>query len=283
MVNETCCDQIGWRVALRLSLLSGVAAKLDVTTSRGTLHRCDVKLNGVSVPEAALNAAIAGHFGVPVAMISGDDAIVDEAHSLLGDIEGAIVKWNYGESAARTLMPEAAFKLIREKVERALGRLGDFKSYVLEKPVRVDMSFSTALPAETLAFLPSIERTGSHSIRFIAEDMGRRVQVLRVRVALPSRIVVVSRCNKKTYRSNISGTRHRGTTYYLSRSKTSHVEPPADPAKNDRAGLSHLVGPRGRGTARLRNYPGDREAQGLEGLVSHARAKKFLPATRGSK
>lgn len=131
----------------------------------------DVKLNGVSVPEAALNAAIAGHFGVPVVMISGDDAIIDEARSLLGDIEGAIVKWNYGESAARTLMPEAAFKLIREKVEKAIGRLGDFKPYVLEKPVRVDMSFSTALPAETLAFLPSIERTGSHSIRFIAEDM----------------------------------------------------------------------------------------------------------------
>jgi D-amino peptidase len=61
-----------------------------------------------------------------VVMISGDDAIVDEARSLLGDIEGAIVKWNYGESAARTLMPEAAFKLIREKVDRALGRLGDF-------------------------------------------------------------------------------------------------------------------------------------------------------------
>ena len=81
------------------------------------------------------------------------------------------MKWNYGESAARTLMPEAAFKLIREKVERALGRMGDFEPYVLEKPVRVDMSFSTALPAETLAFLPSIERTGSHSIRFITEDM----------------------------------------------------------------------------------------------------------------
>ena len=131
----------------------------------------DVKLNGVSVPEAAINAGIAGHFGVPVVMISGDDAIVDEAHSLFGNIEGAIVKWNYGESAARTLMPGAAFRLITQRVEAALGRLGDFKPYVFEKPVRLDMSFSTALPAETLAFLPSIERTGSHSIRFIADDM----------------------------------------------------------------------------------------------------------------
>ncbi len=52
-------------------------------------HLADLKLNGVSMPEAGLNAAIAGHFGVPVAMISGDDAIVKEAQALLGPIVGA--------------------------------------------------------------------------------------------------------------------------------------------------------------------------------------------------
>lgn len=49
------------------------------TMSSANLAR--VALNGVAVPEAVLNAAIAGHFGVPVAMISGDDAIVAEARS----------------------------------------------------------------------------------------------------------------------------------------------------------------------------------------------------------
>ena len=44
-----------------------------------------VRLNGVAMSEASLNAAIAGHFGVPVIMISGDDAIVAEARNLLGE------------------------------------------------------------------------------------------------------------------------------------------------------------------------------------------------------
>src|SRR5690242_6148498 len=48
----------------------------------------DVRIQGVSVPEAGFNAAIAGHFGVPVAMITGDDVIVKEAQALLGPIEG---------------------------------------------------------------------------------------------------------------------------------------------------------------------------------------------------
>jgi len=60
------------------------------TMSSATL--ADVRLNDKSVPEAGLNAAIAGHFGVPVAMISGDESIVKEAQALLGPIEGAVVK-----------------------------------------------------------------------------------------------------------------------------------------------------------------------------------------------
>ena len=56
------------------------------TMSSATL--ADMRLNGVSVPEAGLNAAIAGHFGVPVALITGDEAVVKEARALLGDVEG---------------------------------------------------------------------------------------------------------------------------------------------------------------------------------------------------
>src|SRR5574341_1464610 len=36
----------------------------------------DVRLNGTSMPEAGINAAIAGHFNVQIMMISCDDAII---------------------------------------------------------------------------------------------------------------------------------------------------------------------------------------------------------------
>jgi len=51
-----------------------------------------VSLNGVAMPEAGINAAIAGRFGVPVVFISGDNVAVDETRRLLGDVEGAVVK-----------------------------------------------------------------------------------------------------------------------------------------------------------------------------------------------
>lgn len=130
-----------------------------------------VKLNGTPMPEAGINAAIAGHFGVPVVMISGDDAIVDEARKLLGDIEGAVVKWSIGFHSGRTIMPEAAYELIRAKAAAALRRLDDFSPYRLQTPITADVRFKNYRPSEVLAYLSIVERTDSHSIRFVGENM----------------------------------------------------------------------------------------------------------------
>ncbi len=139
------------------------------TMSSATL--ADVQLNGVSVPEAGINAAIAGHFNVPVIMISGDDAAVKEATGLIGPIEGAVVKWNYGFHSAKTMMPEVAQDLIREKVKRAMGRIGEFKPYKVQTPIRLDVRFKNYRPAEVLSYLSIVQRTDAHSIRFQGKDM----------------------------------------------------------------------------------------------------------------
>jgi len=131
----------------------------------------DVRLNGVSMPEAGINAAIAGHFNVPVIMISGDDAVVKEVTDLLGPIEGAVVKWAYGFHSARTLTPEAAYDVIREKVKRAIGRIKDAKPYKLKEPVQLDVRFKSYRPSELLSYLSIVERTDSHSIRFKGKDI----------------------------------------------------------------------------------------------------------------
>jgi D-amino peptidase len=131
----------------------------------------DVRLNGTSMPEAGINAAIAGHFNVPIIMISGDDAIVKEATDLLGNIEGATVKWAISFHAARTLTPAAAYAVIREKTKRAIARIKEFKPYKLKYPVTLDVRFKSYRPSELLAYLPIVQRTDSHSIRFLGKDI----------------------------------------------------------------------------------------------------------------
>lgn len=128
-------------------------------------------LNGIAMPEAGINAAIAGHFEVPVIMISGDDAAVKEAKALIGDLETAVVKWSYGFHSVRTLTPEAGYDLIRERARAAVRRIREFKPYKLSTPVQLDVRFKNYRPAEVLSYLPIVERTGSHTVRFVGKDM----------------------------------------------------------------------------------------------------------------
>jgi D-amino peptidase len=130
-----------------------------------------VRINGVDMLEASINAGIAGDFGVPVVMISGDDAVVAEARRVIGDMEGAVVKHSLGFHSARTIMPEAAYALIGERVRAALARLDDFRPYRIEGPVELEISFKNYMPAEVMAYLPIVDRVDAHTIRFVGRDM----------------------------------------------------------------------------------------------------------------
>ena len=97
--------------------LAGVRAH---TFSSATLTR--VALNGVDMTEGSWNAAIAGHFNVPIVMVSGDDAAIAEVRKVVGNLEGAETKKALGFHSALTVTPAAARADIAAKVKAALGR-----------------------------------------------------------------------------------------------------------------------------------------------------------------
>jgi len=130
-----------------------------------------LRLNGRIMSEGSLNAAIAGHFGVPVIMVSGDDVAVAENQVIVGNMEGAVVKWALGFHSARTMTPEAAQEVIRTRAASAITRIDEFEPYVLEPPIEVELSLKHYRPVEVLGYLPNVERINSHTIRFVAEDM----------------------------------------------------------------------------------------------------------------
>ena len=146
------------------------------TFSSANLTR--VAVNGVNVTEGSWNAAIAGQFGVPVIMMSGDDAAIAEVRKSIGNIEAAETKRSLGFHSASTLTPQASADLIKQRVRAAMGRLQEFKPYKVQSPVTVDVSFKNYLAAEVLAYLPIFERTDSHSVRFKAKDMAEASMIM---------------------------------------------------------------------------------------------------------
>ncbi len=130
-----------------------------------------VRLNGVVVPEAGFNAALAGHFGVPVVMISGDQTIAAQTRALLGDIETVEVKRGYGITSALTMAPAKAQQLIHERTHAALVRLRDFKPYRLSTPVTLEIILKKVQDAELLSMFPGVERPEGNMIRLRLNNM----------------------------------------------------------------------------------------------------------------
>jgi D-amino peptidase len=142
--------------------IEGVAAH---TISSAALS--SVKINDTEMSDGGISALIAGHFGVPVVMMSGDDAAVEEVTEMLGPIEGAVVKWQSSHTSARTFMPEAARSLIKEKVQRGLQRRNELQPFHIEDPLTLDLTYQNDKAAELIAYLPNVERISNHSVRFV--------------------------------------------------------------------------------------------------------------------
>ena len=130
-----------------------------------------VRLNGRATAESGLNAAIAGHFGVPVALISGDADAVAELKALAPSAEGAIVKQAISFHAAATMPPEASQALIRTRARAAMERLRDMTPYVVRGNVQLELTYKNYTPAEMMTFLPGVERVDAHTIRYVARSI----------------------------------------------------------------------------------------------------------------
>jgi len=89
-------------------------------------------LNGVLMGEIGMEAAIAGLYGVPLIMVSGDSKGIEEAEKILEDSgkpETATVKYAIDDEGAVCLPLSISKKIIKEKTLSAVKRINEFKPY----------------------------------------------------------------------------------------------------------------------------------------------------------
>lgn len=92
--------------------------------------------NGVESGEIAQDAAKCGFFGVPVIMVSGDDATCREATRFLGnDVVTVAVKEGVAEQSAVLYPFEETYKYLYEGAKKAMTVISKCKPYVLQKPI----------------------------------------------------------------------------------------------------------------------------------------------------
>lgn len=129
----------------------------------------DVRVGGVSHNEAGLNAIRLGHHGVPVILVSGDDALAGEVEALLPWAERVVVKRGLGYSLADSLSPAQAAEAIGEGMRRAIGRLDAMALYE-PMPLEGEIDFRLPIQADYAAVLPGSTRVGGRTVQFSADD-----------------------------------------------------------------------------------------------------------------
>jgi D-amino peptidase len=130
----------------------------------------DVILNGVRMPEAGWNAAIAGYFDVPVVFLSGDSAICRQVREIVGPIETAAVKDGIGK-AASMIHPAKAREMIQKGVAAALRNLKAYKPYKPAPPYKLEIVFTDEVQAARASSVPGAVRTGERSVAFTSNDL----------------------------------------------------------------------------------------------------------------
>lgn len=149
----------------------------------------DVFLNEKRFGEHGINAAIAGYFKVPIALVTGDQAIIGEATLLLGEVETVTVKRGISRTAARCLSPIKARKLIKAGAKSALLKVRNFKPLIISPPIELKTIFFNTGMADIAEMIPNVKRKDGRTVSFSAKDILEAHKVFRAMIALAGTLV----------------------------------------------------------------------------------------------
>jgi D-amino peptidase len=133
----------------------------------------ETRLGGSPTGEYGLNALVLGAWGIPVGLVTGDDALADEVREWLPWAERVVVKIAGGTNSAASIHPRRARELVRAGAERAVRRAtgaGELRTLTVESPVVVEIDYARGVEADHAAVVPGAERVGDRSVRFVHED-----------------------------------------------------------------------------------------------------------------
>ena len=128
----------------------------------------EARLDGQIVGESGLNALVAAHYGVPIALVSGDEATAAEAEGIAPLGERVVVKESISRFAAHNLHPEEACARIHAGAKRAVARIGAMRAPRFAQPTELELTFLTADMAAMAAWISGVTRKGTRQV--VLED-----------------------------------------------------------------------------------------------------------------
>lgn len=145
-----------------------------------------VYFNGIELGEAGIYGALAGEYGVPVVMASGDDVFIEEHRPLFPHATFVQTKRATGQTSGISLSPAQACGAIRAGVATALAQYGSARPYVLKGPVAVRIQTQSPALADLFCQWPALRRLDGDEVGFDAPSVEAAVRMVNSLSAMSS-------------------------------------------------------------------------------------------------
>jgi D-amino peptidase len=131
------------------------------------------KVNGCYVGESGINALLAEHYGVPIALVTGDEVTSEETKPFAAGAVQVITKESITRFSAKSLHPATSCRLIRAGAEEAVRKVaaGAMPVPGLASPAVLDLEFQTADMAHVATWVRGTSRTGDRAVRISGDNL----------------------------------------------------------------------------------------------------------------
>jgi D-amino peptidase len=145
-----------------------------------------ISINGKPIGELGLNAAVAGAFGVPVTLVTGDESLCAETKELMPETHTVATKRGIGMIAAESIHPAEACRLLREAAKAAVEKAAAVPPYTVDGEVLLEMDFVRTGQADAASLMPGTERVSANRIAYNARDYLQSYRALLAMLTLAS-------------------------------------------------------------------------------------------------
>lgn len=137
-----------------------------------------IDFNGDAMSEAGIYGALAGEYGAPVLMASGDDVFIAENRVLFPHATFVQTKRATGQTSGVSLSPVESCRAIHAGVVAALAGDRKAKPLVLQTPLAVTLRTQSPALADLFCQWPDFERVTPTELRFGAPTVEAAVRML---------------------------------------------------------------------------------------------------------
>lgn len=138
-------------------------AVLDHTWNSMTIY--NLRINGRTMNEAGLNGLVAGRFGVPVTLVTGDQAAVEQTREFLPDTVMVAVKDSRGRGVTAGLHPTESCRRIQQAAAEAVRRRHEIRPMSVPQAILMEIDYLRTDMAQTAALVPGVARIGPRTVR----------------------------------------------------------------------------------------------------------------------